>query len=164
MDPKQVRKAQQEALQVAGNIRKSGYPFYCAQLPECMGDLSTLIECLGLMNREADGKKRLGNTGAIGKLLISTSEDVLVGVLYMQNCSLNQKTAFLNDIDINKSESVDTETLSFTIENDPDNSVYVFKLKDNLIASANAKLRETGVIPKPDEDDDELFGEDVFEL
>lgn len=168
MDPKQERKAFAEALQVASQIRKSGNNYFCAQLNECLGDKGTLIKCLEIMNKTADGKKRLGDTENVGKLLITSNEDKLYVLVYSLDPKISRDWLhgiYDGDVTVtNENDYAGRNVYIGEMLNNPDKSVYVFKLKDELISRGNAYLRENKLIPAPVEDDeDELFGEEVFD-
>lgn len=173
-DTKQERKAIAEALQVASTIRKSGYDVFCSKLNECSADLDIFEKCLSAMNKEADGKKRLGNTENISKLLvspfISTKDENhrLLATAYVPKSQENKFTSeeflkasvpeFLHE-HIQKNDNG-----SFIIlENDPDKNIYIFKLQDDIISKGNQFIRSKGLRQMDVDDDEECFGEEVFD-
>ena len=178
MDNKQERKAQGEALQIASQMKKSGYPYFCAQLNECMGDEKVLASCLEMMNKESEGKKRLGNTKDIAKLLVSSNDEYLTAFVYIPESSggniASKELEFLKEAvgkemnESNKDDLVystrDNGITGVKIVNNPDKNIYVFKLRDEIISRGNAYLREKKLIPSPEDDsDDELYGDEVFD-
>jgi hypothetical protein len=103
----------------------------------------------------------------IGKLLITANDDEMHLIFYVKDRDGITAASWCKDV-LDKYEATheehDEHTHVATIANNPEKDVYVFKLKDVIVSEQYAMLKERGLLPKEDGDDDEvLFGDDAFD-
>lgn len=170
LDASQLKRSKQEANQKASLIYKAGMPFYCANLDECKGDIAALVEVLLIINtpiKKPNGEI-IRDTSNVGKMLISANEHQLAIVTYSVSEKLNAEdwidpilykyNAVENIYDINNEE-----IKCGIIRNDPSMDIYVFKLRDELISEQYERLKSMHLIEEKEDDDEILFGDDVFD-
>ncbi len=177
MDGKQRKRAQQEATQKASLIQKSGMPFFCTILEETQGDETIIKEAVEVINKvvkKPDGTIVRDLTN-VGKLLVSANEEQMVLVTHVPtNDDSNMKLTAWDWMDLilhehgagcgRMSSDSDPTVAIGIIPNNPSKNVYVFKLKDEIISKELDFLRGQGVLPRREEEDNDiLLGDDVFE-
>ncbi len=180
MDPKQRKRAQQEATQKASLIQKSRMSFFCTVLEEAQGDVAVTQEALDLINKivsKPDGTV-VRDVSSVGKLLLSANDDQLVLVTYVPesvSASINPKITAWSWMDLilneygagggRMKENSNETTAIGVIPNNPSKDVYVFKLKDQILNNEYDFLRTQGVLPpRANEDDETLLGDEVFDM
>ena len=175
MDPKQKRKALSEASQRATKIFKSQMSYFCTVLEETLGDIDFMLEAANVISQPKIVKDHIVyDLTNVGVMLIGYNDDQLT--LAVRVPSESPITAeewsrlALENVDINSNDLVWKTTdngdgVHYTvIGNCPENGIYVFKLRDQLINAAYSTLRSRGLLPSTsDEDEDELYDEDVFQ-
>lgn len=166
MDPKQEKKAFQEAKQKASFVSKSGMPYVCFVLEEAQGNALTTLECIRQMNApivKPDGTV-VRDISGIGKLAVSVNDSHLVVVAYVPKGKELDATEWIKELLSGYDTTVKNvnNTAWAVIHNDPDKDIYVFKLRDELISKSYSFLRRRRLIGEL-EDDEELLGEDVFQ-
>lgn len=173
LDDKQLKRAKQEAAQKTSQIRKSGLPFYCAILEESQGDMAAVLAGMTAANavvkNKTTGEIIRDLTADVGKLFLSSDDDRLVVVTYVPAGRALTAAEWCQRIvtkyggTINVDVAVGDDMACGTIPNDPNAGIYVFKLRDQIVSEEYAALRSAGLLREAADEDDELYGDDVFE-
>jgi len=179
LDEKQKKKAKQEAAQKASQISKSGLPFYCTILDECVGDPGALLDAMLYMNTPI--KKKDGETvrdiASVAKLVVSSNDEQIAILAYVPKHETRLNAyAWLQPIVAKWEglvESMDAggntidekagEMCMGLVSDDPQRDVNVFKLRDAIISEQYDRLRKLELLPAAEEDDEVLLSDDVFD-
>lgn len=174
-DPKLVKAVLKEggkkAQDVAGVADLGGLDFFCTTIDSAKGDVTLLRAAMDAMNVEVapDAEERKGGAGHVGKVLVSSDEKVAVAVVVYVPEDKQEKLDAIKWVEhIAKgiqAEIIHKEAGSAyaVMKYDPDNGRFPLKEKDNAISQSTLILREMGLMPDDDSDDDEMvFGDDDF--
>lgn len=165
------KKVRNEATQKISQIDKSGMPFFCTLLEEPLGDLKETTEAFEIMNQPITKKtgEIVKDVRGIGKLALSTNDDQMIVACYVPKDKELSAKDWLESIlasypDAEVNEVTDDDLIAIgTIKNNPDKDIYVFKMRDEIISKQYAFLREKGLLPPVEVDEDEeLLGDDIF--
>jgi hypothetical protein len=153
-------------------ISKSGMPFFCTLLDDAEGDLAATMETFKVMNEPILKKtgEIVKDVRSVGKLALSTNDDHMIIACYVPEQYADVLTAeqWLKKImDPYKDHTVHEifpNTAIGSISNKPENEVYVFKLRDEIISQQYAFLRKMNLLPPvaEEEEDDPLLGDELL--
>lgn len=149
------------AQDICGIHETGGMSYFTLEMPLCKGNqelLKIAMEAANIPVDESSGDRK-GGAGGLAKCLV-TSDDKNVVVIMMhvpsalkETLSLEKwyeaVTAGMNGEAVEKSD----EFIVHVSQNDPDNSFYALKMKDQAVSQSIAILREHKLIIEDDDDD-----------
>jgi len=158
---KQMRVAKEGSRcgkEISVNAKACGMAFFCTAVAEPQGDFALLEQSLTAMNAEcADIGKMVFSDGPDQLAILACIPDVHASVL---NCE-QWLQAVAQAIGGTVVESTETSG-KLVVRASAD--TYPIKLKEPGIAAAIHVLKEKGLFPEEDEDDELIFGDDDFPL
>lgn len=144
-------------------------------MEECQGSPGALLDALRTINtpvKKKDGEI-VRDVSNVAKLLMTTDDNVLHAVFYVKGgkkeladgTEISDSTWVADALDKYGASArrCDDETILAMVSNDPDRELFVFKLKDTILSDQYKMLRDRGFLPKEEEEDETLLGDDVFD-
>merc|ERR1711933_704126 len=135
-----------------------------------------LVESVKAMNAKSDPseEERKGGSGHVGKAVMSVQEannecDNLCIVTYVpdsENCNAKEWLTSILKLcgcgSVQPREDSNAGYAMVCVKNDPSNNVFCLKFRDMVIQHANGYLRQNGLIPEHEEEDEDemVFGDD----
>lgn len=158
-----------KAQDIAGLRDMGGVSYFHVSIDTPGSDWQLMEVCMEGMNRPCpeDADERRGGAEAIGKVLLSYSDEKLVMYMHvpknLSECSIDEWfDAMCVGYKVNKL-SGDSEFIKAEVAADPDNNVYPIKVRDDMINKGYQHLAAKKlVMPDDDDDDDIVFGDDDF--
>merc|ERR1711972_1236745 len=143
---------------------------FCTAMDLPEGDLELLVESMKGMNAKSDPteEERRGGSGHVGKMIFSAGSEQLAVVAYVPDekqgalsCAEWLKVVLGSQNGEVKSEGKDIST--GVVKANADKGVFPLKIREPMILEANNFLRQKGLFPEDnDDDDDYVFGDDDF--
>eukprot|EP01084_Bolivina_argentea_P100010 179671_1 len=157
---------------VAGAADMGGLEFFCTSVDTPEGDWELLQVVMDAMNTPVapDAEERRGGAGHVGKMLFSSGIDKLALMAYVPEDKQAKLSAaeWMKAVVATFEGEVLTGATAASAKGqamlDQDKGRFPIKMKDLAIPAAIAYLKEKGVFPDKDDDDesDMVFGDDDF--
>mmetsp|Transcript_24138 Transcript_24138/g.69675 ORF Transcript_24138/g.69675 Transcript_24138/m.69675 type:complete len:411 (+) Transcript_24138:3-1235(+) len=144
--------------EIARVAQDSGLPFFCTAVAEPEGDLSMLDRCLEAMNAEC---------GHVSKVLFSAGREQLGAVAHVAKAQAGALRCvdWLGAVACTIGGEISDCSEAYgrlVVPADALGGVFPIKLKEPGIAAAVELLRQRGLLPVEDDDDDLVYGDDDF--
>jgi len=138
-----------------------GVHFFCVTVEAADGDMKLMDKVLEGMNAEVepDAEDRKGGAGDLGKMLFNANEHKLVIICHTPPEVTQKATAtewMEGVLKVTKATVVQQSEgiIKAEVINDPDNGVFVLKLRDEGMSASFAFLRSRQLMIEDDSDDD----------
>ncbi|GIL92146.1 hypothetical protein Vretimale_12214 [Volvox reticuliferus] len=166
-DPKAAKKeGGKKGVDLSGMSDLGGVKFFNVTLETPNGDLELMKIALEGMNAEVDetAEERKGGAGELGKMLLSAGDKTLALLCNIPE-ALAESYPHVKAADwVDKlieaaggkvaSREESKDVILVLIEGDPENGLFPLKMRDVASSAGFAFLRENGLLPADDSDDD----------
>lgn len=180
---KVLKEGGKRGVEIEGAADMGGLKFFCCKVDEPEGNVDLLVETVKAMNAQSDPseEERRGGSGAVGKMVLSQTDEKLAMVTYVPKnmsgeCGAEEWARFIiTDIlgqelagkhcAFTPCEGVDPANyFTCVVTRDGDAGVFPLKMREDCISRAYNFLRSRDLFPKDDESDDEdyVFGDEDF--
>lgn len=164
-----IQEGVKRGVELSGAADMSGLMFFCTSVDMPSGDVDLLVESLKAMNAKSDPitGERKGDSGHIGKTILSAGPDQLAIVSYVpedKQTELSCEEWIRATVQKFGGEVLTVSRGLCTARAKTNSHVSTFPLniREPMILEANDYLRTMGLIPEDCEDDQEfIFGDDV---
>ncbi|GLI71765.1 hypothetical protein VaNZ11_017086 [Volvox africanus] len=155
-----------KGVDLSGMSDLGGVKFFNVTLENTNGDLELVSIALEGMNAPVDeaAEERKGGAGHLGKMLLSAGDKTLAFLCNIpkelaESYPHVQATKWIDKLIeaaggkvVTREES--EEVIKVLVEGDPSNNLYPLKMRDAASNAGCAFLRENGLLPDDDSDDD----------
>jgi hypothetical protein len=165
-------------VEIEGAADMGGLQFFCTAVLEPGSDVDMLVECMKAMNAKPDPnneEERKGGSGHVGKLLFTQSDKAVAIMTYVPKAKQGQIKAneWLSHVvkqmgaaDVKIEERSTATNATVAIECNADKGLFAIKMKDAAIQEGINYLKERGLFPDKDDDEEDemVFGDDDFPM
>eukprot|EP00811_Abedinium_folium_P017276 NODE_2619_length_2178_cov_9.155534.p1 GENE.NODE_2619_length_2178_cov_9.155534~~NODE_2619_length_2178_cov_9.155534.p1 ORF type:complete len:606 (+),score=229.27 NODE_2619_length_2178_cov_9.155534:69-1886(+) len=167
---KVIKEGGKRGVEIEGAADMGGLGYFCTSVDEPDGNMEMMDACMAAMNEESmpDEEERKGGSGKIGKMIFSAGVDQLAIIAYVPEekkdaiCAIEWLKKVL---ELNGGEVVSGSTSLYArgiVKADQDKAKFPLKMKEPSIMEACSFLKQKGLFPDDDSDDDMVFGDDDF--
>jgi hypothetical protein len=164
-------------VEIEGVSDMGGLQFFCTAVDEPGSDIDMLVECMKAMNAKPDPnneEERKGGSFNVGKLIFSQTDKAVAIMTYVPKakqgeCKANewlQTVAKQIHADAKIEERSTATNATIVIECSADKGLFAIKMKDAAIQGGINYLKERGLFPDKDDDEEDemVFGDDDFPM
>lgn len=173
LDPKLVAKVAKEggkkAQDIAGLRDMGGVSYFHVSVDICDSNWELMQACMDAFNKPCpeDAEERTGGADDIGKCLLSYNDQGLAIFIHvpknLTECKIDEWYSALTAGYPVEKISGDSQFIKAYLKADPNNNVYPFKIRDEMINKGYQYLAAKQlVMPDDGADDDMVFGDDDF--
>jgi len=180
---KVLKEGGKRGVEIEGAADMGGLKFFCCKVDEPEGNIDLLVETVKAMNAQSDPseEERRGGSGAVGKMVLSQTDEKLAMVTYVPKnmsgeCSAEEWARFIITDILGQNladkhcafaacDAVATENyFTCVVTRDGEAGVFPLKMREDCISRAYNFLRNRDLFPKDDEesDDEYVFGDEDF--
>jgi len=169
---KVIKEGGKRGVEIEGAADMGGLQYFCTSMDEPQGDLDLLVKSMEAMNEKSDPteEERKGGSGHIGKMIFSAGATQLAVVAYVPEAKQKELsceewlTAVIKSQTDGKVVSKSKGLCTAFVPTNADKGIFPLKIREPMILEANGFLRQKGLFPDNDSDDDDdpVFGDDDF--
>jgi len=169
---KVIKEGGKRGVEIEGAADMGGLQFFSTSVDEPEGDIEMLVESMKAMNAVPipGDEERKGCSGHIGKMIFSAGVDQLAIVAYAPERDGQDHVAFCEEWLKAVLANFGGEVLNVgagmcqgRVKADGNKNVFPLKIREPMILESNNFLRQKGLFPEDNSDDDEMvFGDDDF--
>merc|ERR1712151_935057 len=159
---KVVKEGGKRGVEIEGAADMGGLQFFCTSVDEPEGDVGLLMESVKAMNAKSDPteEERKGGSGHIGKMVFSAGTEQLAIVAYVpaeKQSELSCEEWLKAVVQTQGGEVLSTgkDICTGRVKTNADKGVFPLKIREPMILEANNFLRNKGLFPEDNDDDDD---------